>query len=321
MVWRNVVCRAKLGQRSFGRDMARVISRYSGDAKDEIARVRFERACCPIAFVRGLARFAPRKTPPVLVATERSAVARAALAAAKSAGVEATAERSHTTRFSDRTVVAVRATAAFAASATPTRGCCRKAWLRGAFLACGSVGDPHRSYHLEFFCRRDDDARTLCETLASLSIDASLSRRRGRPLVYVKGAEVIADVLGQMGASQAVFALDNERAVRQTKNDIRRRVNSESANAARAASSSARHRDAAMRAIRTIGLNRLGPALAQAAQLRIAHPEMTLAELAARARPRVTKATMGYRMRSLERVVKRSRPRRSNRSSQSNRSS
>lgn len=289
------------------RDAARTVSRYAGDAKDEIARVRFERACCPLAFVRGMARFSPRATPPLLVVTQRSAVARAALAAAKSAGVDALAERAHTTRFADRTVVSVRATAAFASSATPARGCCRRAWLRGAFLACGSVADPHRAYHLEFFCRRDDDARALCETLASLSIDASLSRRRGRPLVYVKGAESIADVLGQMGASQAVFALDNERAVRQTKNDIRRRVNSESANAARAASSSARHREAAMRAIRTIGLNRLGPQLAQAAQLRIAHPELTLAELAARARPRVTKATMGYRMRALVLAAKRSR--------------
>ena len=165
------------------------------------------------------------------------------------------------------------------------------------------MSDPARSYHLEFFCRRDDDARALCEALASLSVDAGMSRRRGRPLAYVKGAESIADLLGQMGATQAVFALDNVRAVRQTKNDIRRRVNSESANAARAATSSARHREIAMRAIRSFGLERLGPELAQAARLRIAHPEMTLGELAERARPRVTKATMGYRMRALEHAV------------------
>ena len=291
--------------------MPRLTSSFSADTKDEIARVRFERACCPGAFVRGLARFSGGNQ--VIVATGRSAVARAALAAARAAGIETISERKHTTRFADRTVFRVRPTAALPAAAIPHRGCCRRAWLRGAFLACGSVSDPHRSYHLEFFCRHDGDERALCEALASLSIDAAIGRRRGRSLVYVKDAETIADVLGQMGASQAVFALDNERAVRQTKNDIRRRVNSESANAARAASSSARHRDAAMRAIRTVGLERLGPALAQAAQLRIAHPEMTLAELAARARPRVTKSTMGYRMRALEVAAKRfrARPRRS----------
>ena len=64
-----------------------------------------------------------------------------------------------------------------------------------------------------------------------------------------------------------------------------------------------------MRAIRIVGLSRLGPALAQAAQLRIAHPELTLAELAARARPRITKAAMGYRMRALALIGKQARTR------------
>jgi len=287
-----------------------MISRYSGDAKDAIARVRFERACCPAAFLRGMSRFSTTRRSQIIVATERSAVARAALAAAKIARIDAIADRKRTARFADRTLLTVRPAKPFASSVVPTRSCCRRAWLRGAFLACGSVSDPARSYHLEFFCRRDDDARALCEALGSLSVDAGISRRRGRPLAYVKGAESIADLLGQLGATQAVFALDNVRAVRQTKNDIRRRVNSESANAARAASSSARHREAAERAIRSVGLARLGPALAQAAQLRIAHPEMTLAELAARARPRITKAAMGYRMRALAQIGKRARPRR-----------
>jgi len=283
------------------------VSRYSGDAKDEIARVRFERSCCTGAFVRGMSRFSNAAHSQIIVATERSAVARAALAAAKAAGIDAVADRMRTARLADRTMLTVRPSVQFSTAMVPARGCCRRAWLRGAFLASGSVSDPARSYHLEFFCRRDDDARALCEALASLSVDAGMSRRRGRPLAYVKGAESIADLLGQMGATQAVFALDNVRAVRQTKNDIRRRVNSESANAARAASSSARHREAAMRAIRYVGLSLLGPALAQAAQLRIAHPELTLAELGARARPRVTKAAMGYRMRALALIGKQAR--------------
>ena len=278
---------------------------YAGDAKDEIARVRFERPCCPASFVRGLSRFSSTGASAKIVVTERGAVARAALAAAKAAGIHAAAARKLTTRLGARTVFTIVGDAPLAVAAHPPgRSCCRRAWLRGAFLACGSVTDPARSYHLEFFCRDDSAARGLCETLAAFGIDAAISRRRGRPLAYVKGVEAVADILGQMGASQAVFALDNLRAVRQTKNVIRRVVNSESANAARAAASSARHREAAMRAIRTVGLGNLSAALAQAAQLRIAHPELTLGELALRARPRVTKATMGYRMRALERIGK-----------------
>jgi DNA-binding protein WhiA len=226
------------------------------------------------------------------------------LAAAKAAGIHATADRRRTTQLIDRTMITVAADAPIAASAHPTgRSCCRRAWLRGAFLACGSVTDPKLAYHLEFFCRDDEAARGLCELLAAFGIDAAMSRRRGRPLAYVKGVDAVADILGQMGASQAVYALDNLRAVRQTKNSIRRTVNSESANAARAAASSARYREAAMLAIRRFGLGKLSAPLAQAAQLRIAHPELTLAELAGRARPRVTKATMSYRMRTLEKLA------------------
>ncbi len=282
-------------------------ARFSGDAKDEIARVRFERSCCPAAFLRGMARVARRHGAHTILMTERGAAARAAISAARAAGIPLSADRKQTKRFAGHALFDVKGDAPLLGSQPPARGCCRRAWLRGAFLAGGSVTDPGRAYHLEFFCRDDAAARLVCDTLALLGIDAGLSRRRGRPLVYVKGAQAVADVLAQLGASQAVFALDNVRAVRQTKNDIRRRVNSESANAARAAASSVRQRDAAMRAIRAVGLGRLSAELAQAAQLRIAHPDLTLSELAARARPRITKATMGYRMRALERVAAMSR--------------
>jgi DNA-binding transcriptional regulator WhiA len=276
---------------------------YSGDAKDEIARVRFERECCPAAFLRASARFSGGGAGALVVSTERGSVARAVLAAAKAAGFRAAANHRQSARLGKHVIFEVNARGPLAAAArTPVRSCCRRAWLRGAFLACGSVSDPARGYHLEFFCRDDASARALCEVLAALGVDAAVSRRRGRPLAYVKGAQEVADILGQMGASQAVFALDNVRALRQTKNAIKRIVNSESANAARAATSSARQRDAAMRAIDRLGLGRLAPSLAQAAQLRIAHPDLTMAELAARARPRVTKSTMAYRMRALERL-------------------
>jgi DNA-binding transcriptional regulator WhiA len=277
---------------------------FSADAKDEIARVRFEKDCCPTAFVRALSRFSNRHPSALIVATQRGAVARSALAAAKAAGIRAWADRRQDDRFTRGTVFSVRSDGPLrAASRLPSRACCRRAWLRGAFLACGSVTDPARGYHLEFFCRDDDAVRAACEALAAFGIDSAVSRRRGRPLAYVKDAEAVADILGAMGASQAVFALDNLRVLRQTKNDIRRVVNSEAANAARAAASSIRQRDAAVRAIRRIGLGRMTAAIAQAAQLRIAHPESTLAQLAARARPSVTKATMGYRMRMLERIA------------------
>jgi len=284
---------------------------FSADAKDAVARVRFERACCPAALLRALSRFSGGSASSLVVSTQRGSIARAALHAAKLAGVGAAASSRRSARLGPRTLIDVRAGAPVAGgSGIPARSCCRRAWLRGAFLACGSVTDPARSYHLEFFCPDDAAAQSVCDVLATFDIDAGVSRRRGRALAYVKGAGSVADVLGQMGASQAVFALDNVRALRQIKNAIRRAVNSESANAARAAASSARQRAAALRAIKKVGLGALRVTLAQAAQLRIAHPDLTLAELAARARPRVTKSTMGYRMRMLEQIAKFTRRRR-----------
>ena len=277
---------------------------FSSDAKDEIARVRFERRCCPAAFVRAMARCSNARPSTLIVASQRAAIARSALAAARSAGIAATAGKRVERRLGGRVAYLVHAQGPLVGAAVaPSRACCRRAWLRGAFLACGSVTDPAKGYHLEFACADDGGARAVCECLAGFGVDAAMSRRRGRPLAYVKGAQDVADLLGAMGASQAVFALDNLRAMRQTKNAIRRVVNSEAANAARAAASSIRQREAAMRAIRRVGLARMSAALAQAAQLRIAHPESTLAELAARARPRVAKATMGYRLRALERLA------------------
>lgn len=279
---------------------------FSSDAKDEIARVRFERECCPAFLLRASSRFAAggaKGAGTLIVSTERGSIARAVLAAAKTAGLRADANHRESRRLAKHGIFEVHAREPLAAVArAPARACCRRAWLRGAFLSCGSVTDPARGYHLEFFCRDDASARALCEVLAAVGVDAAISRRRGRPLAYIKGAQDVADILGQMGASQAVFALDNLRAMRQTKNAVKRVVNSESANAARAATSSARQREAAMRAIDRFGLGRLTASLAQAAQLRIAHPDLTMAELAARARPRVTKSTMAYRMRALERL-------------------
>jgi cell division protein WhiA len=291
---------------------------YSADAKDEIARARFDRACCPGTFVRALAAFSrrarltgasdarPNTDRGIIVRTERGAIARAALKAAKLACIDAHATQMTGTRFHDGHVVVVAAAGNAALPARldpPGRSCCRRAWLRAAFLACGSVTDPARGYHLELFCRDDAAARALAKGFAELSIDAGISRRRHRTLVYVKGAQTVADLLAHMGATNAVLILDDLRARRETKNVIRRAVNAETANAARAGSASARQREAAVALLGKARLKMLTPAIREAARLRVAHPDLTLAELAARTRPAVTKSTMGYRLRTMERLA------------------
>jgi cell division protein WhiA len=161
-----------------------------------------------------------------------------------------------------------------------------------------------RGYHLEFSCRTDEAARLVSELIARLGGDAGITRRRGHALIYVKDAQTISTMLANMGAAHALLRLEEQRAVRQTKNAIRRTVNSEAANAERAAASAARQRDAARRVLANPGTTLTG-AVREAARLRIAHPTRTLRELATLSRPPISKAAMANRMRLLERLAKR----------------
>ena len=286
---------------------------FSRDAKDEVAGARFTRACCPVTFVRALrlyARVSRQGTQPVLtVASERASVARAVIAAAHVAGVDVHTPRASSHRAGKRWTVTLPPLHSSIDSSDnvplPQRVCCRRTWLRVAFLACGSVSNPSHGYHLEFFCRGERDARALSELISGFGIDVGIGRRRGRPLVYVKDAEAVSALLGHMGATRAVLRLEGQRALNQTKNSIRRTVNSEAANAARAAASAARQRSAARRVIAKLGLVHISPALREAAQLRIAYPARTLRELARAARPPISKAAMASRLRLLERLIKR----------------
>ena len=272
-------------------------------------------SCCAASFIRGIALFGltdRREDDVVRVSSQRASAARAIIATAHSMGVDAHIARRQTTSTNGRFTVrlALDRSALLRRERShvndlPSRQCCRKTLLRAAFLACGSVSDPTRGTHLEFYCRSDAAARTVCDLVGCFGVDAGIARRRGRPLVYLKHAEALSVLLAQMGATRAVLRLADQRAVNQTKNSIRRTVNSETANAARAAASAARQRDAAVRALAAVRAAKMSPALREAARLRIAFPTRTLRELARAARPPISKAAMASRLRLLERMAER----------------
>lgn len=293
---------------------------FSQDAKDEVASYREHRACCIGSFVRALRVFGKVRrldgARTLVVASERAAVTRAIIAAAHKAKIQAHARRASHAAAGGRWLAELECSGALLGAlsrtslraqfpALPRRKCCRHALLRAAFLACGSVSDPAHGYHLEFFCRDDDAARLVCDLIATVGGDAGMTRRRGRPLAYVKDAQTVSTLLAHLGATRAVLRLEEQRALRQTKNSIHRTVNSEAANAARAAVSAARQREAAQRILASARAVKMSPAVREAARLRIAHPARTLAELARAARPPITKAAMASRMRLLERISKR----------------
>jgi hypothetical protein len=181
----------------------------------------------------------------------------------------------------------------------------RRLELRAAFLACGSLAAPQSGYHLEFVPLAPAAAERIIRLLRAEGIAARTVERKARRVVYLKRLDDIVTVLSAIGAHAAVLRLEDVRAVKETKNRIHRLVNTEAANVVRAAGAAAAQRDAIAFLADAYGLRNLSPALREAAQLRLAHPDETLAELGRRCMPPVGKATINGRIVALMRLVRR----------------
>ncbi len=172
----------------------------------------------------------------------------------------------------------------------------RRLQLRGAFLCCGSLARPARGYHLELAPR---DPAALPRLVALLRAEDLAPTISPRGAAYFKGVEPIAAFFAAIGGAAAVFALEDERALRETKNRIRRLVNVEAANLDRATTAAALQRDAIGYLADAFGLRDLPPALRELARLRLEHPSDSLAELGRRCDPPAAKSTVNARMTAL----------------------
>ena len=187
----------------------------------------------------------------------------------------------------------------------PSAKCDRRMEIRAAFLACGSVAAPAHGYHLEFVPPNDALLERLERVLRSTVAAPKRVMRKGRTILYYKELDTITAALTSMGAFGAVLHLEDVRAMKETKNRIHRLVNSEAANVERAAGAAALQREAISFLADAYGLRNLSGALREAATLRLAHPEETLAELGRRANPPISKSTMNGRVMHLMRLARR----------------
>lgn len=179
------------------------------------------------------------------------------------------------------------------------KGCCRGAYLRGAFLGGGSLSGP-RSPHLELRTPRRGGANFLRTVAHVEGARLGVVERPTHALAYAKSWESIEALLASMGASDAVLALEERAVVADLRATANRLGNADHANLVRQ-SRSAQEQIEAVRAVRAAGgLDRLPDTIKEAVRLRLRHPTLSLRELAARADPPVTKATM---QRRLARVV------------------
>lgn len=155
-----------------------------------------------------------------------------------------------------------------------------RSYLRGAFLATGSVNNPETGrYHLEIYSLYEEHNDTICEMLNRYYLNARKTQRRSGYITYLKEAEKIADFLSLIGATNSMLKFEDIRIVRDMRNSVNRIVNCETANLNKVA-------DAANKQIENIkyldehlGLDKIPSKLQEVALVRVAHPELSLKEL------------------------------------------
>ena len=183
--------------------------------------------------------------------------------------------------------------------------CCKRAFLKGAFIACGSISDPEKDYHLEFVLDDAEKAALTAELITSFGIEAKIVNRKKYNVVYLKDGEHIVDVLNIMGAHVSLMELENVRIVKEMRNSINRRVNCEAANIGKTIAAAARQIEDIQYLVDTVGLDTLSDELKTTALLRLEYPEASLAELGEKHDRRVGRSGVNHRLQKLSDMAER----------------
>ncbi len=174
--------------------------------------------------------------------------------------------------------------------------CCRASYARGAFLGGGSVTDPVKGYHLEFDTRDRQSAEYLRGLLKKDGFELKITERKGYYVVYLKGSDKIADLLGYMGAASGAFELYSVQIEREMRNTVNRRVNCETANTNKAAKASGKHLVAIKKIRKAKKWDKLPDVLKEIAALREEYPEDSLKELGEKTDPPIGKSGVNHRL-------------------------
>lgn len=181
--------------------------------------------------------------------------------------------------------------------------CCKRAFLRGAFLASGSMSDPGKSYHFEIVCNTLERAQYLCGLMQDFELDARIVRRKKNIIVYLKEGDRIVDVLNVMDAPLALMELENVRILKDMRNNVNRKVNCETANINKTVSAAVRQRDDIAYIRDTVGLLGLPEGLRDVALTRLAYPDASLKELGELLEEPVGKSGVNHRLRKLSEMA------------------
>lgn len=304
---------------------------FSAVTKNELARLISDRSCCRLAELAALIKMngsiqiSGRQQVGLNITTENAAVARKIFSLVKNLfGLQTEVLVRRKTRLRKNIVFLVRVLPQqgigeillkpgvvdgtgnlknVAPQDLVCRECCRKAYLRGAFLGGGSVNNPGSTYHLEIITGNEKFARFIGRLMRKFRLNAKISRRKSWHVVYLKESEQIVAFLNIIGAHSALLDYENARIYKDMRNQVNRLVNCETANLNKTVNASLRQIESIETIKDTLGLEHLPESLREISELRIKHPDSSLKELGDMVSPPLGKSGVNHRLRRIEEIA------------------
>ena len=308
---------------------------FSSVAKNEICRMAPEKNCCSIAELSGIMRFSGtiningKQGLSFKISTENPAIARRVFTLIKNVfgkHVDIIVRKNSSLKKNNIYVLAITSEMGAREILIKTgilktssgggigftnkinsdiikKSCCKRSYLRGAFLGGGSISNPEKTYHMEFVANSYEQAEDLMKLINSYDLNSKVIQRKNSYVVYLKEGEQIINLLSIIGAHSALLDLENVRIFKEVRNNVNRLVNCETANLNKTV-------DAAVRQIESIkliqqkgGLRRLPVNLREIAELRLNYPDISLKELGEMLNPPIGKSGVNHRLRKIEKIA------------------
>ena len=183
------------------------------------------------------------------------------------------------------------------------KDCCKRAFLRGAFLGTGYVNDPKKAYHLEILSDSAEYSKLLTYLFLEFNIKPKCSIRKKYFVTYLKEFESVSDVLSLIGAPKSMMDMANMRIVKDVRNNVNRRNNCDMANISKTVNAAAKQLEDIDIIRENIGLSALPESLRMIAVLRMEHPDSSLTELGEMFDPPVGKSGVNHRLRKISEIA------------------
>lgn len=288
---------------------------FSSSVKKELASIELISPCCLHAQIYGLALYAHFSSFDVSLTTENADTRRLYCEGLKEiCSVEPQAEEPGAKKVTvsvDAPADREKVLAAFGHStgeialrlnrSNLTRDCCIGAFIRGAFLACGTMADPNKNYHLEFVISHKKLSDDLMALLTETSFNPKHINRKGYHIVYFKDSESIEDLLTLMGATNSSLTLMGIKMEKDVKNRVNRMVNFEYSNLSKCSQAANRHVEAIQKIMNSPGgLDALPENLREVARLRLEYSEASLSELGAMFPKPISRSGLNHRLARIE---------------------